>query len=503
MRLRIRWMYVHRPPVPGCYAESNLCAATTLNRVYNSPVMKFDELELIEPLLRAVRDEGYLEPTPIQEEAIPYVLDGKDLFGRAQTGTGKTAAFALPILQYLFENPVPKKPVPVRVLVLAPTRELVVQIYESFKIYAKYTKLRSTPVYGGVSQRPQAQMLHEGVEVLIATPGRLLDLMAQGIVRLNKLEILVLDEADRMLDMGFIKDIRRIVSNIPRNRQTLFFSATIPRDIKRLAGDILHDPVEVSVAPEYSTLETTEQYIYFVEQYDKLELLKHLLDKPEYTKVLVFISTKYGADKLERHLRRARVKADAIHGNKSQRQRENALDHFKQGRTQVLVATDVASRGIDIEEVSHVVNYDLPDDTENYIHRIGRTGRAGLSGIAIAFCDRNDRGNLVLIERLIRKHMLVIEDHPFKSFKAPPPPTDLESRFVRVSKPRARGRETLKPRRGKTEPFPTYGPKGDSGGKPWESSGPKRGAGKDRRSDNRGPRRRKPGDGKGPRGKKG
>lgn len=465
--------------------------------------MQFEELELIEPLLRAVRDEGYIEPTPIQEEAIPYILDGHDLFGRAQTGTGKTAAFALPILQHLLENPVHGKPRPVRVLILAPTRELAVQINESFIAYAKYTNLRTTTVYGGVSQRPQVEKIKAGVDILIATPGRLLDLMGQRIVGFRELGVLVLDEADRMLDMGFIHDIRRIVSDLPRERQTLFFSATIPPDIQHLAGDILHDPVEVSVASSYATVEETDQYVYFVEKYDKAELLLHLLNKPDYTKVLVFTSTKYGADKLERHLRKARIKADAIHGNKSQRQRESALEHFKEGRTQVLVATDVASRGIDIEEVSHVVNYELPEDSENYIHRIGRTGRAGLHGVAISFCERADRLNLIHIERLIRKHLQVVEDHPYKSFKPPPPATNLEARRLPVFKPRARRAGKLAPRRGTTQPFPTYRPKDGSSGKSKDAYRAKRSGGRSRSSGGKGPRKRKPGDGKGHRGRRG
>ncbi len=446
--------------------------------------MDFKELKLVEPLLKAVADAGYVEPTPIQEKAIPYVLSGKDLFGRAQTGTGKTAAFALPIIQNLLKKPIAVKSRPIRVLVLAPTRELALQIYESFTAYSSYTRLRCVAVYGGVSQRPQADKLRDGVDILIATPGRLLDLMGQGIVKMNKLEVLVLDEGDRMLDMGFIYDIRRIVSEIPGKRQTLMFSATIPSDIRRLAGDILHDPMEVAVAAEYSTVEDTEQLIYFVERYDKFELLQYLLAQPGFTKVLVFTSTKYGADKLERQLRKTRVKADAIHGNKSQRQRENALDRFKGGATQVLVATDVASRGIDIEEVSHVINYDLPEDTENYIHRIGRTGRAGLSGVAIAFCERDDRPELKNIERLIRKHLEVVEDHPFKSFKDPPAPTDLEAKHLSVSKPRAKRTGRLTPRRGKADTFPMYGPKPDASDRG--------GGARSRPRDDRKPRRRNP-----------
>ena len=412
--------------------------------------MTFSDFGFSTELLRAVRAKNYTVPTPIQEKAIPHVLSGKDLLGCAQTGTGKTAAFALPILQKLGqeggqgqeqEGPHPgrkeKKRAfrPVRALVLTPTRELATQIGESFREYGRHTGLRQTTVYGGVSQAPQERALREGVDIVVATPGRLLDLMSQGLIRLGAIEIFVLDEADRMLDMGFIHDIRRLVDKLPPRRQSLFFSATIPGDIRRLADTILRDPVRVTVSPQAPAPEAVEHYLYLVEKPDKAALLQHLLADPALRNVLVFTRTRHGADRVARHLARARIPAEAIHGDKTQRAREQALSDFRRGKSRVLVATDIAARGLDIVGLSHVVNYDLPNEPESYVHRTGRTGRAGLSGIALSFCDIGERPYLPAIEQLLRKHLKVVEDHPHRSGLRPGSPTDLEPRKPRAPRP--------------------------------------------------------------------
>ncbi len=400
--------------------------------------MEFNELNLIKPLLDAVKHEGYTEPTPIQVKAIPHLLDGRDLMGGAQTGTGKTAAFALPIIQKLVESPPDKRRRRVRALVLAPTRELATQIHESFIAYGRYTPIRGVVIYGGVSQNPQADALKKGVDYVVATPGRLLDLLNQRLVKLNKVEVLVLDEADRMLDMGFIKDIRKIVRELPSNRQTLLFSATIPKDIVRLAGNILDDPIMVEATPEIPTLDIIDQRVYFVEQPKKIELLKHLLENPDFFRVLVFCDTKSAVDNVEWRLNRASQKkergkhrrkircAEAIHSGRSQRARERALDKFKKGKIQVLVATDIAARGIDVEDIDLVVNFDFPKEPEIYIHRIGRTGRAGAEGIAISFCSRYDRPMMRQIELLIKQHIEVVHDNPYKSEIPAPYPTVID-----------------------------------------------------------------------------
>jgi ATP-dependent RNA helicase RhlE len=361
----------------------------------------FEDLRLIDPLLRAVREEGYDRPTPIQQQTIRPVLEGRDLMGCAQTGTGKTAAFALPILQRLQGAPFPS-PRPVRVLVLSPTRELASQIGDSFGRYGRHTGVRHAVVFGGVSQAPQARDLRRGVDVLVATPGRLLDLMGQGLARLDRVEILVLDEADRMLDMGFIHDVRRVIGALPRKRQTLFFSATLPRDIQSLARDILTDPVRVEVAPAATTVEKIAQSLYPVDAHGKFPLLMQLLRDPALKRTLVFTRTKRGANRLAGALAKAGVSADAIHGNKSQNARERALEGFRRGATRVLVATDIAARGIDIDGITHVVNYEMPDVPENYVHRIGRTARAGAAGVAVSFCAPDERAELAAVERLIR-----------------------------------------------------------------------------------------------------
>jgi ATP-dependent RNA helicase RhlE len=375
--------------------------------------MTFDEMDLSAPLLQAVRTQGYATPTPIQEQAIPPVLAGRDVLGCAQTGTGKTAAFALPILHRFHATPPRSGRRPIRALVLAPTRELAGQIAESFTAYGAHTRLRFTVIFGGVNQNPQTRALERGVDVLVATPGRLLDLMGQGFVDLRAVEVFVLDEADRMLDMGFINDIRKVARALPRERQTLLFSATLAPEIRDLAEGLLRDPLTVSVAPVGRTVDLTEQWVCHVDKPDKLDLLVHLLRGPEVGRALVFTRTKHGADKVVRGLERASIEAAAIHGNKSQNNRERALDGFKRGTTKVLVATDIASRGLDIEQLSHVVNYDLPNEPEVYVHRIGRTGRAGCTGSAVSFCDAEERPFLADIERLIQKRIEVWAKHPF------------------------------------------------------------------------------------------
>lgn len=360
--------------------------------------MNFDQLNIIKPIRNALTDAGYESATEIQSKTIPHILNGRDILGCAQTGTGKTAAFAVPILQRLQQG---NRHSLIRVLVLTPTRELALQIDENFKAYAKYLQTRSLAVFGGVSQGRQVDGLRKGVEVLIATPGRLLDLMQQGFVNLQAVEVLVLDEADHMLDIGFIHDIKRILQKVPAKRQTLFFSATMPFSIRKFANPILKNPVEVSVTPVSSTAQTVHQSVYFVEKKEKAGLLINLLKEKSIHRSLVFTRTKHGADKLVRQLGRSGIVAAAIHGNKSQNTRQKALQDFKDSRIRVLVATDIASRGIDIDELPYVVNYELPDIPETYVHRIGRTGRAGKEGIAISFCDAEERSELKDIQKLI------------------------------------------------------------------------------------------------------
>jgi ATP-dependent RNA helicase RhlE len=375
--------------------------------------MRFEDLNLIPELLDAVREQGYSMPTLIQERAIPHILAGKDLLGCAQTGTGKTAAFALPILQRLRNSGRQSEKRLIRALIITPTRELAAQIGESFTTYGVHTGFRATVIFGGVGQNPQVRALARGVDILVATPGRLLDLMNQGIVNLKFIEILVLDEGDRMLDMGFIHDIRKIIAALPQKRQTLLFSATLPPEISRFSSGILNQPVSVSVTPSASTVEMIDQSVYFVEKRDKMALLIHLIERTAISRALVFTRTKHGADSVARYLMRASIKAAAIHGNKSQNNRERALDAFKRGSSQLLVATDIASRGLDIEDISHVINYDLPNEPESYVHRIGRTGRAGAAGTAISFCSSDERPILRAIERLTRKALAAKTDHPF------------------------------------------------------------------------------------------
>jgi ATP-dependent RNA helicase RhlE len=370
--------------------------------------MTFQELGLSEPILRAVAAQGYTVPTPIQVQAIPHVIAGRDLLGCAQTGTGKTAAFALPILQRMARPAGPaNRRRPTRVLVLGPTRELVAQIADSFQAYGRNSGLRQAVVFGGVSQRPQTRALDQGVDVLIATPGRLVDLMNQGFVDLRSIEVFVLDEADRMLDMGFLPDLRRVTAKLPSERQTLFFSATMPTDIAKLAEAILRDPVRIRIPAVQANTPHIDQSVFFVPKKQKTRLLADVLTSGPVTRALVFTRTKHGADRVVRQLSRSGIQAAAIHGNKSQQARQRTLAAFKHNAASVLVATDIASRGIDVEGISHVVNYDMPHEPETYVHRIGRTGRAGAAGTAISFCDDEERQQLKAIERLIGRSLAV------------------------------------------------------------------------------------------------
>jgi ATP-dependent RNA helicase RhlE len=378
--------------------------------------MSFENLNLIKPIQTALAKEGYTIPTPIQQQAIPVILERKDLLGSAQTGTGKTAAFAVPILQILNEKKTDSKlGKTIKALIITPTRELAVQVGESFSVYGKHTGLRNTVVYGGVSQYPQTEKLRRGVDILVATPGRLLDLINQNYVKLSHIKVLVLDEADRMLDMGFIHDVKKIIAMLPAKRQSLFFSATMPPEIVNLANKILTNPVKVEIVSRTKTVEEVKQAVYFVSRSHKKNLLIHILKNENISSALVFTKTKKGAEKVSRFLNDVKINSDAIHGNKSQQARQRALNNFKLQRTRVLVATDIAARGIDIEKLSHVFNYDIPDFSETYIHRIGRTGRAGLGGTALSFCDSEERYYLREINRLIKTPIPVIEDHPFKS----------------------------------------------------------------------------------------
>ena len=377
--------------------------------------MTFEQLELIEPIQKALTKEGYTIPTPIQAEAIPYVLDGYDLLGCAQTGTGKTAAFSIPIIQNLYNERQHGKVRGIKALILTPTRELAIQIGESFTAYGKYTGVRHTVIFGGVGQKPQTDALERGVDVLIATPGRLLDLINQGFISLKYLDYFVLDEADRMLDMGFIHDIKRILPLLPKKRQSLFFSATMPPEIERLAGTILHEPQKVEVTPASSTVDKIDQSVYFVEKAEKVSLLTHLLKDSSLESVLVFTRTKHGADKVARVLAKANIGAEAIHGNKSQTARQRALTNFKDHTTRVLIATDIAASGIDVDHLSHVINYELPNVPETYVHRIGRTGRAGRSGVAYSFCDAEEVPYLKDIQKLIGKQIPVAGGNEFET----------------------------------------------------------------------------------------
>lgn len=375
--------------------------------------MSFNNLQLIEPVLQALAKEGYTVPTPVQEKSIPFILQKKDLLGCAQTGTGKTAAFVIPILQLIYEE---KQQVPgsahhCKALILTPTRELAIQIGESIKAYGRYLPLRHHVIFGGVSQQDQVQAIRRGIDILVATPGRLLDLIHQGHVSLREIKHFVLDEADRMLDMGFVHDVKRIITRLPSKKQTLFFSATMPGEIKQLASMLLHNPVKVEVTPPATTVDLIRQSVYYIEKHNKQSLLIHLLQDKAIETVLVFTQMKHAADKLARALNNAGIRTEAIHGNKAQAARQKALNNFKTRQTRVLVATDIAARGIDIDELTHVINYELPNVPETYVHRIGRTGRAGANGVAVSFCDWSEKIFLSDIQKLTRKQIPVMKSH--------------------------------------------------------------------------------------------
>ncbi len=376
--------------------------------------MRFDDLEIITPITKALKEEKYSEPTAIQAKAIPLILKRNDIMGSAQTGTGKTAAFAIPILQHLFLDRRQKSnSQKIKALVITPTRELAIQIEESFSTYGKYTGIKNTVIFGGVPQGPQTNALRRGVDVLVATPGRLLDLINQGFISLKNIEYFVLDEADRMLDMGFIHDIRKIIAKLPEDRQSLFFSATMPKNIIELSRKILSNPKKVEVSPVSSTAQTIRQFLYFTNRKDKKDLLLHILDNKDITQVLLFSRTKHGADKIVRSLQKKKIKSAAIHGAKTQNQRQKALMQFKAREIRVLVATDIAARGIDIDKLKHVINYDIPNIAETYVHRIGRSGRAGEEGTAISICEPEENAFVKDIEKLIRKQIKVVENNPF------------------------------------------------------------------------------------------
>src|ERR1700744_1387952 len=376
--------------------------------------MSFENLKLIEPILKALQTEGYTTPTPIQEQAIPILLNRRELLGCAQTGTGKTAAFAIPILQLLYQDRLQhKEQKTIKALILTPTRELAIQIDESFAAYGRHTGLKHLVIFGGVSQNPQVDALKRGVDILVATPGRLLDLMQQRYVHLDHIKMLVLDEADRMLDMGFVNDVKKVIAKVPQKRQTLFFSATMPKEIQQLADSILYRPEKVEVTPVSSTAETIQQELYYVAKNDKRALLAHILKDKDIKTPLGFTRTKHGADNVVKDLVRVGITAEAIHGNKSQNARQGALTNFKNRTTRVLIATDIAARGIDIDDLTHVINYELPNIPETYVHRIGRTGRAGASGIALSFCDAEELPFLKDIHKLISIQIPVNEAHPY------------------------------------------------------------------------------------------
>ncbi len=455
--------------------------------------MTFVHLGLSEPLLRAVGDAGYRTPTPIQAAAIPHLTAGSDLLGSAQTGTGKTAAFALPIIHRLTAggNPPPGSGRRIRVLVLAPTRELAIQIGESFESYGRHTTLRHVVVFGGVSQNPQTKALKNGVDVVVATPGRLVDLMSQGYVKLDAVQIFVLDEADRMLDMGFLPDVRRITAKLPSQRQTALFSATMPKPIEQLAQAILRNPVSVQIEPVRATTELIEQSVCFVSKQHKPQLLASILSSRPVGRAIVFTRTRHGADRVAKQLNRAGIRAEAIHGDKSQGNRQRTLTNFKSNRPPVLVATDVAARGIDIDGVSHVFNYDLPNEAETYVHRIGRTGRAGATGVAISFCDDTEREYLQDIQRLIRRPLNVERDLPELPARAGQNPAARNDSSPRPSREN-QGQRTS---RSKSRGTATSGPsvpagRGESRGRKGGKRRPQNGAGTashaTSRSDNRG-----------------
>ncbi len=397
--------------------------------------MPFKSLNIIEPILKSLQEEGYTTPTPIQIKAIPIVLQGTDLLGCAQTGTGKTAAFAIPILQLLSENKSHDKKKKIRSLIVTPTRELAIQIGESFKNYGRHTHLSCTVIFGGVNQNPQVAALQRGIDILVATPGRLLDLMNQGYINLHDIQIFVLDEADRMLDMGFIHDVKKLLTALPKKRQSLFFSATMPPEIVTLAGTILHLPSKVEVKPVTSTADLIQQTLYFIDKGNKYNLLLKILEDKNIKTALVFTRTKHGADKVVKMLVKNHIKSEAIHGNKAQNARQRALTNFKNQTTRVLVATDIAARGIDVDELEMVINFEMPNIPETYIHRIGRTGRAGAKGSAISFCDAEEKEYLRDIEKLMGKKVPVIDNHPYPLMDHNPVKAPKQQRPQRPARP--------------------------------------------------------------------
>ena len=396
--------------------------------------MKFQTLHITEPILKAVKEQGYVDPTPIQEQAIPYALQGRDILGCAQTGTGKTAAFSIPTIQLLKKHYKQS----IRSLIVTPTRELAIQIQENITAYAQYTTIRSAVIFGGVPQKPQERILKAGVDILVATPGRLNDLIQQGIIDISHIEIFILDEADRMLDMGFLPDVKRIIAKLPKRKQTLFFSATMPSEIRKLAQSLLHELVSIEVTPASTTVEKIDQSLYYVDKANKKRLLLKLLQKNRVQNALVFTRTKSNATSLAKYLNENGVTTGVIHGNKSQNARQQALLQFKEGKSRVLVATDIAARGIDVQELSHVFNFDIPNEAEVYVHRIGRTGRAGRQGCAIAFSDCNEAEYVKNIEKLIRMHIPVVEDREF-------PMRNLEPAASAQSQNRRRQKPAAKP----------------------------------------------------------
>lgn len=396
--------------------------------------MKFQTLHITEPILKAVKEQGYVDPTPIQEQAIPYALQGCDILGCAQTGTGKTAAFSIPTIQLLKKHYKQS----IRSLIVTPTRELAIQIQENITAYAQYTTIRSAVIFGGVPQKPQERILKAGVDILVATPGRLNDLIQQGIIDISHIEIFILDEADRMLDMGFLPDVKRIIAKLPKRKQTLFFSATMPSEIRKLAQSLLHELVSIEVTPASTTVEKIDQSLYYVDKANKKRLLLKLLQKNRVQNALVFTRTKSNANRLAKYLNENGVTTGVIHGNKSQNARQQALLQFKEGKSRVLVATDIAARGIDVQELSHVFNFDIPNEAEVYVHRIGRTGRAGRQGCAIAFSDCNEAEYVKNIEKLIRMHIPVVEDREF-------PMRNLEPAASAQSQNRRRQKPAAKP----------------------------------------------------------
>ncbi len=382
--------------------------------------MQFEDLKIVEPILKALKEEKYSVPTSIQEKAIPIILNRNDVMGSAQTGTGKTAAFAIPIIQHLYSDRLQQnKPRKINALIITPTRELAIQIGESFSTYGRYTGLKNTVIFGGVKQNSQTKELKNGVDILVATPGRLLDLMNQGYINLNSIEYFVLDEADNMLDMGFIHDIKKIIAKLPNKRQSLFFSATMPDNIVALSKQILRNPVKIEVNPVSSTADTIQQYLYYTNKSTKLDLLNHILENKNIKQVLLFARTKHGADKISKSLNKNNIKATAIHGNKAQNARQKALQEFKDGKIRVLVATDIAARGIDIDKLKYVINYDIPNVAETYVHRIGRGGRAGDEGVSISICEPEENVYIKEIEKLIGQKIEVVKDNPFQQTDKP------------------------------------------------------------------------------------